>query len=153
MAATQYWMLYNFCGLFTLQRHSHTQPLIHPHLCSDTRHFHVTSWCTYDITALLAWQGAHTSAPRSMTPASAMGTYLSPICTSSRVLSTWDLRPGSLWQGNHRCTTGPSMPRSGTHPAHCVLPPFSRHSSHGHCTSIRRFWLMLSNTKLVSMIW
>ena len=51
-------------------------------------HIHV-EWT--DLSAL-----CHTSAPRSVTPLSAIGTNLSPTCTKRIVLSTCDLRPISL---------------------------------------------------------
>ena len=82
-----------------------------------------------------------------------MGTYLSTIFISSMMRSTCERRPISLWQGSQRCTTSPSIPRSGTQPPHWFFPPFWRHSSFGHCTSILRPRLILSNTWLVSINW
>ena len=86
-----------------------------------------------------------TSTPRYVRPASAKGTYLSPISTSRMLLSMCDRRPGSRWHGVQRWTTVPSMPFSGTQPPQPLLPPPMRHSSFGHCTSMRRPRLMLSN--------
>ena len=96
----------------------------------------------------------HTSAPRSCTPDSAMGTKWSCRCTSKMVLpSTGERRSVSRWLGIQRCTTVPSMPDRGTHTPQPVFPPFCRHSSRGHCRSSRRPRLMESYTWLGSTIW
>ena len=80
----------------------------------------------------------HTSPPIYCIPCSAIGTYLSPICNNTIVLSTCDLFTVSLWHGLHRCTTLPSSPCVGYQPDQTFFPPLFRHSSFGHCTSILR---------------
>lgn len=86
------------------------------------------------------------------TPCSAIGTYLSPICTNNIVRSTWDLFIWSLWKGLHLCTIVPSMPCLGTQLPQTFAPPLLRHSSLGHCTSTLRPRLMPSYTHDISVI-
>ena len=97
-------------------------------------------------TSEVADSGCHTSAPKSLVPVSATGTYLSPIWTSRMILSTCERLTRSRWHGTQRCTTLPSMPRSGTQPFQWLRPPLSLQSSLGHCTSMRRPRFTLSYT-------
>lgn len=95
----------------------------------------------------------YTSAPKSLTPCSAIGTYFSSTLTRSITLSTWERRLGSLWLGDHLWMTQPSIPLSGTQFCHPDLPPSCLIFSSGQITSIRRPRFIASYTWLGSIIW